>query len=391
MGKPNSNKKNKDTREKSKVKSARSIVRIFYSYLLRFLPKQRWLRITLLTILAIVTLTVGSMYAVARWYIADHANQPLQLGASFIPAYAEKFGLDPQQTLDAMINDLGVKNIRMVSYWEDIEAEPGTYDFSQLDWQFAMAQAGGAKVSLAIGLRQPRWPECHSPEWANVRSDNMDEWYPKLASFMTQVINRYKSNPALDSYQLENEFFLTAFGECKDFSRERLINEYNLVKGLDSSHKLIVSRSNNALGLPVGQPTPDEFGASVYKRVWDATVTHRYFEYPFPAWFYAFLAGGGKILTGKDMIIHELQAEPWPPLAEIVDSTTAELNKSLDARRLKGRFDYGRATGIKSIDLWGAEYWYYLKVMRGDSSLWDVARQEFTKARADNTNMQAQD
>src|SRR3990167_8841387 len=125
---------------KSKVKSARSIVRTSYSYLLKILPKRRWLRITLLTILALVTLTVGSMYVVARWYIADHANQPLQLGASFIPAYAEKFGLDPQQTLDAMINDLGVKNIRLVSYWEDIEPEPGTYDFSQLDWQFAMAQ-----------------------------------------------------------------------------------------------------------------------------------------------------------------------------------------------------------------------------------------------------------
>lgn len=327
------------------------------------------------------------MYAIARWYIASNANKPLTLGASFIPKYAEGFGLDPKETLDAMINDLGIKHIRMVSYWEDIEKQPGVFDFSQLDWEFAKANAGGAKISLAIGLRQPRWPECHSPAWADVRSDNVKVWQPKLEAFIAQVVNRYKSNPALDSYQLENEFFLGAFGECTDFSRSRLISEYNLVKSLDPSHTLIVSRSNNALGLPIGQPTPNLFGVSVYKRVWDATITHRYFEYPFPAWFYASLAGAGKILTGKDMIIHELQAEPWPPHAEIVNTSTAELNKSLDAKRLQDRFSYGEATGIRTIYLWGTEEWYYMKVKRNDPSLWNVAKQEFSQAQVENARL----
>lgn len=382
MGKSKKVKSNQQHKTSKKTRTLSGLLQNAYSISLKVLPKRRWLRITLLSLITLLVLTVGTMYCIARWYIAQQANQPLRLGASFIPAYAENFGLDPEETLDAMINDLGVKNIRMVSYWKDIEAQPGVFDFGQLDWQFAKAQANNVKISLAIGLRQPRWPECHEPKWANVRSDNVGEWYPKLENFIIQVVNRYKTNPALESYQLENEYFLTAFGECKDFSRQRLIDEYNLVKRLDPNHKLIVSRSNNALGLPVGQPTPDEFGVSVYKRVWDATVTRRYFEYPFPAWFYGFLGGGGKILTGKDMIIHELQAEPWPPLAEIVDSTTNELNKSLDARRLKGRFDYGKATGIRSIDLWGVEYWYYMKVKRGDSSLWNVAKQEFANANA---------
>jgi hypothetical protein len=44
-------------------------------------------------------------------------------------------------------------------------------------------------------------------------------------------------------------------------------------------------------GFPTGQPQPDEFSISVYRRVWDAGWTHRYMEYPFPAWYYAFLAG----------------------------------------------------------------------------------------------------
>ena len=388
MGKP---KKAKSTRQKA-VRSKRSLawrryLRIAYSFLLKFLPKRRWLRITVITIVAVLAVIIGTMYGIARWYIASNANKPLNLGVSFIPDYAKGFGLDPQQTMDAMIHDLGVKNIRLVSYWSDMEPKPGVYDFSQLDWEFAKADAAGVKVSLAIGLRQPRWPECHPPSWVQVNSNNENQWYPQLQAFMTQVINRYKNNPALDSYQLENEYFLKAFGQCQDFSRDRLVGEYNLVKSLDPNHTLIISRSNNALGLPIGQPTPDEFGVSVYKRVWDATVTHRYFEYPFPAWFYAFLAGAGKILTGKDMVIHELQAEPWPPSGSIASNSTAELNKSLDATRLKGRFSYGEATGIKTIYLWGAEDWYYMKVKRNDPGLWNAAKQEFTHAKINNAKL----
>ncbi len=379
MNKVNSHKKGKGRGAKASTK-VRSLFGMPYIYLLKALPKRRWLRITVLSLLALIAITLGSMYAIARWYIADHASQPLNLGVSFIPDYSQSFGLDPQQTLDAILNDLGAKNVRFVSYWGDIEPKPGVYDFSQLDWEFAQAQAAGAKVSLSVGLRQPRWPECHPPSWVQTNSNNESQWYPQLQAFMTQVVNRYKNNPALDSYQLENEYFLKAFGECKDFSRDRLVNEYNLVKSLDPNHTLIVSRSNNALGLPIGKPTPDEFGISVYKRVWDATVTRRYFEYPFPAWFYSFLAGAGQILTGKDMIIHELQAEPWPPHASIQASSSAELAKSLDADRLKGRFKYGEATGIRNIDLWGAEEWYYMKVKRNDPSLWNVAKQEFNNA-----------
>ncbi len=358
-----------------------------YSMLRYVLPKRRYLRIAVLSLMSLVILTVGSMYGIARWYIARHAHEPLNLGVTFIPDYASGLGLNPKDTMQAMIDDLHVKNFRLVSYWEDIESKPGVFDFSQLDWQFSKANAAGAKVSLAIGLRQPRWPECHSPGWANVDSTPETSWYPKLADFIRAVVNRYHDNPALDSYQLENEYFLTVFGRCTNFDRQRLINEYNLVKSLDPVHTLIVSRSNNAIGLPVGQPTPDEFGVSVYKRVWDATITHRYFEYPFPAWFYGFLAGGGEILTGKDMIIHELQAEPWPPGGITgPTSSSAELAKSLDAQRLKDRFSYGEATGIRNIYLWGAEYWYWRKVKFGDDSLWNVAQAEYAKANSGKTN-----
>jgi len=332
-------------------------------------------------------------YGVAEWYIHKHKNQPLILGASFIPDYATSFGLDPQQTLQAMLepssqDGLALKQVRLVSYWSDIEPTPGQYDFSKLDWQFALANKYGAKVSLAIGLRQPRWPECHEPSWVNIDSNNRQAWEPQLFKYISAVVNRYKDNPALQDYELENEFFMKVFGECKDFDRNRLVAEFNLVKGLDMQHNVIISRSDNWIGVPVGKPTPDEFAISVYKRVWDATITHRYFEYPLPSWFYASLAGWEELLSGKDMIIHELQAEPWTPKGQDITQTSVkEQYKSMNPKRLKDRIKYGENTGMRTIDLWGAEWWYYMKVQKHDPGTWNVVKQAIQDADVQNAKI----
>jgi Beta-galactosidase len=326
--------------------------------------------------LVLIFLSVLFMYAVAQWYIHSEASTPLQMGVSFIPDYAESLGLNPEQTMDALIG-IGVKQFRLVSYWSDMEPTPGHYDFSQLDWEFKKAENAHASIILTLGLRQPRWPECHAPAWVNTTAPQ-SQWEPQLENFMSTVVNRYKNSPSLEKYQVENEYFLQGFGNCTNDDRGRFIREVNLVKKLDPNHPIILARSNNSIGFPVGQPQGNLYGISVSKRVWDAGVTHRYIEYPYPAWYYAFLAGFQKIFLHKDMVIDELQAEAWPPEGKnITQISLSEQNKSLDAKRLKDRFNYGKSTGMKQIELWGAEYWYYRKTVLHDPSLWNVAKQEF--------------
>ncbi len=341
----------------------------------RYWRASRWHKL-LSVLIVLATLLFGAMFGIAEWYIHSESSKPLALGVSFIPDYARSLGVDPEANLDALLS-IGVKNLRLVSYWSDSEQTPGQYDFRQLDWQFSKAETTHAKITLTLGLRQPRWPECHIPAWA--ASEPMSQWQPQLEAYIKAVVERYKHSPSLESYQLENEYFLKGFGICTDFSRSRLVTEYNLVKATDPKHPIIVGRSNNDLGFPIGQPQPDEFSISVYKRVWDAALTHRYIEYPFPAWYYGFLAGTQKILTGKDMVIGELQAEAWPPHGQTIPNTSlAEQSKSIDAKRLAARFKYGEATGMRGINLWGGEYWYYRMVVLHDPSLWNVAKQEFT-------------
>ena len=355
-----------------------------FKVLQRYTRRGFWQRFVVFITAALV-LAVGSMYGIAQWYIQSHKDEPLVLGTSFIPAYAESLGLDAQETMDALINDLGVRHFRLVSYWNQAEPEQGKYDFSLLDWQFAKAESVGAQVTLSLGLRQPRWPECHMPDWAKMLPSGAEAgtWQSALLDYIEEVVNRYKNSPALDSYQLENEYFLHGFGNCEDllgeqwaFDRDRLVREYDLVKRLDPYTKLIIARSNNALGTPIGEPTPDEFAISVYKRVWSPPIG-RYMEYPFPAWYYAFVAGVQKMVTDKDMMIHELQAEAWPPGGNVLAASLEEQNKSINDDRLEKRIKFAEGTGMREVYLWGSEYWYYRLVKLNDPSLWNVAKQTF--------------
>jgi hypothetical protein len=379
----------KKMKQTAKTKSSKKTLKNSWQPLFKKLWQGSfWRKAAVILASTAVVFTAGS-YALAQWYIHKHANEPLVIGTTFVPDYADSFGLDQKETLNAIFADLKIRHIRLVSYWKDIETSPGVYDFSKLDWQFDMANKYGAKVSLAMGMRQPRWPECHEPSWINVDSSHKEQWQPQLNAYMKAVTDHYKNNPALDSYQLENEFFMKVFGECKDFDRGRLVSEFNMLKKEDPSHPILISRSNNWVGIPVGKPTPDRFSISVYKRVWDATITKRYFEYPQPAWTYATLAGAEEILNGRDMVIHELQAEPWPPGGQEVQNTTVEEQfKSMNPQRMKDRIKFGEATGMRSLDLWGAEWWYWLKVKDGDPSVWNVVKDAVNQASIDNQKLE---
>lgn len=334
-----------------------------------------WWHKTVTTVLVLGMLCGGTMYSVELWYQHGQKGKSTTLGVTFIGDYAASLGLDTHKTYSAILDDLHVKHLRLVSYWSDIEPTKGQYNFSELDWEMQQAQVHGAKVSLAIGLRQPRWPECHPPGWAD-SSKPENIWEPALKQYMTSVIDRYKDNPALQSYQLENEFF-NSFGGCSNFDRGRLNSELALVKKLDPAHPVIISRSDNYAGFSLRQPLPDVIGISVYRHVWAGPI-HRYATYPFPSWYYAFLAGAQQILTGKPSVIHELQTEPWPPNGQDITKTSlAEQNKTFDAKTLKDTTKFAEQTGIKNIDLWGAEYWYYRMISLHDPSVWNTAKTIF--------------
>jgi hypothetical protein len=88
------------------------------------------------------------------------------------------------------------------------------------------------------------------------------------------------------------------------------------------------------------------------------------------------------------MVIHELQAEPWPPNGkDIKDVSVDEQFKSMNPERMQKRIKYGEATGMRSIDLWGAEWWYWLKIKDGDPSVWNAVKDAVNQANSDNQKL----
>ena len=334
-----------------------------------------WWHKTVVAVIVAVLVLAGGMYSIAEWYVSTQRGKLLVLGTSFIADYAVYLGLDPHQAYTHMLDDLGVKHLRLVSYWSDIETTKGSYNFGELDWEFQQAAAHGAKITLAVGLRQPRWPECHMPDWAGTEATS--QWHPELSKFIASVVNRYKLNPSLESYQLENEYFLHEFGTCPPADRAQLTKEAALVKSLDHSHPLIITRSNNIVGWEVGPPLPDEYGMSIYRRVW-STPIGRYLQYPFPDWYYAFMAGMEKISTGRDTFIHEIETEPWVPDGNsILTTSLAEQSYTMDAAKFKDTVTFAEHTGMTPIYLWGTEYWYYRMTVLHDPSLWQAAKDAY--------------
>jgi hypothetical protein len=289
------------------------------------------------------------------------------LGSSFSTKYARELSIEPKTCLSATLHDLGIRRLRLMSYWDIHEANQGIYDFKELDWQFALASKYKAEVTLAIGLRQPRWPESHWPSWARNLSE--EDWQKALLNFMEAVVRRFKDHPCLISWQLENEALLKTFGEYGNFDRKRLKKEFNLVKTLDPHHPIIMSMSDS-WGFPFFEPKPDIYAFSIYRYFYDRG---RYRHSTRSPLFYRFRAFLIRIIKRRPVFIHELQAEPWGPHGTVRLSLD-EQYESMNLERVKEAVNFAKSTNLLPADLWGLEWWYYLKTKHNQPEIWQYMR-----------------
>jgi len=152
-------------------------------------------------------------------------------GVVFSQKHAELLGLDWKENYSAILDDLKVKNLKLVAYWDLIESQPKKYDFSDLDWQIQEAQKKEAKILLVVGRKEPRWPECHIPKWA--KDLNTKKQQAEVLDFIKQTILRYQKSDAIIAWQVENEPFFS-FGKCPPPNKQFLEKEVSLVKSLDT-------------------------------------------------------------------------------------------------------------------------------------------------------------
>ncbi len=292
---------------------------------------------------------------------------PMRFGVSFSIKQCRNFGYGTAPVLDWLINDMGFRRFRLMSYWNEVEKVQGTYDFTEVDRQIEAVVAAEGVLSLCIGVKQPRYPEYHWPDWA---------WaLPKpdrdmaLLVFVEAVVQRYKGNGSIISWHLENEALLTGFGERIDIDRKRLRTEYALVKKLDPARPVVLSTSA-AWGIPIIGPIPDLVGFSYYLIRWrdtKYTTTHHY------AWIHRLRARLIRLIWRKQSFIHELQMEPWGP-KDIWQMEPPQQDESMGATQMATNFTHAKSTNLYPIDLWGGEWWFQRAISYKDPTIADVVK-----------------
>lgn len=296
-------------------------------------------------------------------------------GVSFSVKYARDLGVDPLACLEALLKDLGARRLRLMSYWDLHQPEAERYDFTLLDQQLALAKKYGASVSLCIGYRQPRYPETHQPAWAlDLFRTDKAKWRAALFEYITTVVKRYKHHDSVCEWQLENEALNRNFGINGEFDRVRLSYERDLVLSLDPSRRVCMSTSNT-FGIPLRRPRADAYSFSLY-RVQYNYKKKQYTWSKMPVFHYKARAFTIRVLLRRPVFIHELQAEPWGPKGTHALSLTEQF-KSMNATQFRKNIVFAQKTGLYPVDLWGAEWWYWLKTVINDQSLWDEAAEVF--------------
>lgn len=295
-------------------------------------------------------------------------------GVTFSPTYARFLGLDAGEAYHAVLSDLSVKAIRLPLYWDQIEKTKGQYDWSEADWYMWDAKQHGVAVTLAIGARVPRWPECHIPVWAGRGSQKIEvgsQEEKDLLIYVQAAAEHFKDNTTVERWQVENEPGFTAFGDCPTMSRDTLKAEIAAVRALDT-RPVQITTSGEMQSWGSVKRLGDLLGISIYRTTWNPWFG--YFTYPLPPAFYRLRALFSRLPAGK-VVVSELQAEPWFPDTGISKDIRDDYHL-FTADDLKANVEYVGRTGLPEAYLWGVEWWYAMK-KAGDSRLWDAARDVF--------------
>jgi hypothetical protein len=294
-------------------------------------------------------------------------------GVNFSQKHARDLGLDWKEAYLALIDNLEVKKIKLAVHWDLIEPEKGDYYFEDLDWKIEIAEEKEVRLLLVIGMKTPRWPECHIPDWAN--NLNKESQQQAILKMLEKIVLRYGGSEAVLAWQVENEPFFP-FGNCPWTDKDFLKKEIELVKSLDKQKRsVVISDSGEGSFWFQAAGLGDIVGTTIYRKVWFRQLKS-YITYPLPPIFYQRKAKLIEKIFNKKVICVELQAEPWGPKL-LYDSSLYEQEKTMNLEQFKKNIEFAEKTGLDVFYLWGSEWWYWLKEKHDRPEIWNEAKKLF--------------
>jgi hypothetical protein len=279
----------------------------------------------------------------------------MQLSYSYSPRQAVWLNLDPKQSFLELL-DLPITHLRLCTYWPDIQQSATEFNFDELTWYLQQCERKNKKVSLAIGLKTPRWPEFQYPNWTASSIVSIEE---PLLVYLKKLVNSVRDFSCIESWQIENEPFDPSGPQNSLLPQSLYDREIQLVRSLDSRKIIGTVWGNDLLlrgALKQIEPLIDEIGLDFYPMQSTAL--------PKPLPQYRGIIGGIALIKShlsklsKPFFISELQAEPWESDAEkFLDKNP----KSFNQKTLKKNLEWATQITDNLISLWGIEYWLFAR------------------------------
>lgn len=343
------------------------------SHLIKEFLSLKLVRIVLL-ILIIITFTPVIFFFKLRPIPPEKINY----GITFSNKYSEELGLNWKDAYIKILDDLGVDNLRLIAYWDDIEATRDQYDFSDIKWQLNEARKRDLPVIMTIGRKVPRYPECFEPDWwKEIEDEDMRDM--ELFEYLKVTVNELKGYENVHKWQIENEPFFP-FGICiHEIKYGTVKKEVQVVKEADDKPIVIQDSGEGGFWYPTFA-MGDYLAISMYRKIWydfwgalgDNFI---YFQYPLAHWTYKIKADITQVPYQR-IIVTELQGEPWGPRinSELSDE---EKNKSMSRKDFLATLSYAQQAGFQDIYVWGVEWWLWEKEVNNNPFFWDTAKALF--------------
>jgi hypothetical protein len=328
----------------------------------------------------------------------------LNIGFTFSRRQAEYLGLPWQDTFKAAM-ELSPTLVRLGAYWDEIERQPGQYDFSTLDWQLEQLPAASYRVVLTVGMKAPRWPEYYLPRWLqreldlprDARVSDDARLRTRTLDFITRVVQRYRDTPAIAYWQVENEPLDPSGPRGWHIGEGFLAREVELVRSLDPHNRpIVVNMFLDSPPLLAGLPpwrehnerraraileVADVLGLDLYpSRSFRVLGMNLYLDWS--SWTWERPALELRKLAhavGKDAWVIEAQAEPWEPARLVY--TDARESRSVGPDTAAATFERLRTAGFGTILLWGVEHWQMRRQRHDDATWWDAMQPFFPVGR----------
>jgi len=311
---------------------------------------------------------------------------PVQVGISFSPQRAAFLGLDYRSAF-TRLEALHFRVIRLSAYWDQIDGD----GYAQLDWLMSEAKRAGQPVALTVGMKALGWPEFFIPASVvpadglspgeDVASDS--SLRAATLSFVEDTVLRYRDNPSLIAWQIENEPFNRAGPQRLWIDAEFLRDEITRVRELDTHHRQLIVNAFSHFNLVFDQASArqgfdlrqwlgfeadsaerdglsvlnkgDILGLDVYTAIGYSFLGQDHMSNADGDWPDRLARVRDLVRSqGKQAWITEAQAEPWESAANSYADP-----KSTSPQAIRSIFANLKDAGFSTILFWGSEYWLW--------------------------------